>query len=322
MRNIFVGPKGLRSGWRAVTFVALVAVMVVLVHWLLGPYMQRQAAASAGELPGPRRAIFGELVSFCLPVFIATWIMGRIEGKSVLAYGLTDTNGVNRFLGGAFWGFASLSAVIGLLVLTGHLAFDSLALSGMTAVRFGIEWIVGFLLVGIAEEMALRGYLQVVFSRGIGFWPAAVLLSIGFGSLHISNSGEGVIGIITAGMAGLVFCYSLWRSGSLWWAIGAHTSWDWAQSYFYGVPDSGAMFSRHLLNAHPVGTTWLSGGTVGPEGSIFALLALAADVAVIRLTLRPSPDRDASGLSGNGEGGDQRAGSQVDRIDGARVGAD
>jgi uncharacterized protein len=185
-----------------------------------------------------------------------------------------------------------LSGVIGLLVVTGHLSFDGNALSGTNAVRFGIEWMIGFLLVGVAEEMALRGYLQVVLARAIGFWPAAVLLSIGFGALHVPNSGEGLIGVIKAGLAGLVFCYSLWRTGSLFWAIGAHMSWDWGQSYFYGVPDSGGMVSRHLLVSHASGATWLSGGTVGPEGSVFALLGIMAFVVAIRIT---TPGRPESG---------------------------
>lgn len=286
MRNFFVGPNGLRPGWRALIFVALVAVLLLLARVLLSPLQHRLTLSTNDELPGPRRVIVGELVP-CVMVLIATWIMGRIEGKPVTAYGLADTRAMSRFLMGTFWGFASLSAVIGLLVLTGHLAFDSVALQGVPAVRFGLEWVFAFFLVGLTEETAIRGYLQVALSRGMGFWPAAVLLSVAFGALHVPNSGEGAIGVVTAGLAGLVFCYSLWRSGSLFWAIGAHMSWDWAQSFFYGVPDSGGMFSRHLLVSHSMGATWVSGGAVGPEGSIFGVLALVADVVVIRLTLRP-----------------------------------
>jgi len=40
-----------------------------------------------------------------------------------------------------------------------------------------------------------------------------------------------MIGLVAGGLVGLLFSYSLWRSGSLWWAIGAHASWDWAQSF-------------------------------------------------------------------------------------------
>jgi membrane protease YdiL (CAAX protease family) len=320
MRKIFVGPQGLRIGWRVAIFFVLVVGMVVLAGRLIGPYLRAQTVLGAAT--GPRFAIVAELATFCLPVVIATWIMGRIEKRSGWSYGLIDRQGIGHFAWGAFWGFISLSGLVGVLVLTGHLAFDSVALTGGMAIRFALEWAVAFFLVGVAEEMALRGYLQQVLTRGIGFWPAAVLLSVGFGALHLGNAGEAIIGVATAGLAGLVFCYSLWRSGSLWWAIGNHMSWDWAQSYFYGVPDSGSMVSRHLLVSHPMGATWLSGGTVGPEGSIFSLAALMADVLIIRLTLRPSPDRDPGRLPGDGERRDERTGGQVDRVDGAGIGAD
>jgi hypothetical protein len=94
-------------------------------------------------------------------------------------------------------------------------------------------------------------------------------------------------GLFAVGLFGLTFIFSLWRTGSLWWAIGAHTSWNWAQSFLYGVGDSGNMIRYHLLASHPIGQPLLSGGTTGPEGSIFvlptlALLAVAAFFAVSR----------------------------------------
>ena len=88
-----------------------------------------------------------------------------------------------------------------------------------------------------------------------------------------------------AGAAGFLFCFSLWRTGSLWWAIGFHTSWDWAQSYLYGVADSGMMVEHHLLSTHPVGKPILSGGTTGPEGSAWVILVMLIAVAIIAVTL-------------------------------------
>ena len=284
LRKVFVGPNGLRIGWRILIFVALVAAMVVMAGKLVGPYLGTLAAA--GGAAGPRYMILAELATFVIPVIAATWIMGLIEKRSGWSYGLIDPRGIGHFVWGGVWGFISLSGLVGVLFLTGHLVFDGFALTGGMAIRFAFEWGVGFLLVAVAEEMAFRGYLQQTLARGIGFWPAALLLSAGFGAIHLGNGGETLYGVTTAALAGVVFCYSLWRSGSLWWAIGNHLTWDWAQSYFYGVPDSGSMTSRHLLAAHASGATWLSGGAVGPEGSIFALGAFAADVIIIRLTLR------------------------------------
>src|SRR5579862_8931153 len=133
----------LRIGGRALLFVALVVAMAFLAARLFHP--------STSAIPGPRSFIIPELVTFCLPVIIATWIMGRIERRSGWSYGLIDRQGIGHFAWGAFWGFACLSGLVGLLVLTGHLTFDGVALTGGMAIRFAVEWGIAFLLVGIAE---------------------------------------------------------------------------------------------------------------------------------------------------------------------------
>jgi hypothetical protein len=50
--------------------------------------------------------------------------------------------------------------------------------------------------------------------------------------------------------------------------VGNHAAWDFSQSYLYGVRDSGFMATKHLLNPSLHGPDWLTGGSVGPEGSV------------------------------------------------------
>jgi uncharacterized protein len=199
------------------------------------------------------------------------------------------------------WGVTCLSLLVLILWKTGLLAVDSRLLFGAGALRYGAIWFLGFLLVGLLEEYLNRGYLLFTLTRGLagiyawlfktrhskalGFWTAALLISIGFGLGHGKNPGESPIGLLSAGLASLVFCLSLWRTGSLWWAIGFHASWDWAQSFLFGVADSGLMVQHHLLSTHPIGKPLMSGGTTGPEGSIFALPILALVSLVIIFTL-------------------------------------
>jgi hypothetical protein len=159
----------------------------------------------------------------------------------------------------------------------------------------------GFLVVGLLEEYLNRGYLLFTLTRGLagiyswlfkasqsktlGFWTGALTVSLLFGLAHETNRGESPIGLLSAGLGSLVFCLSLWRTGSLWWAIGFHASWDWAQSFLYGVADSGLMVEHHLLATHPLGQPLMSGGTTGPEGSIFVLPLLAVISLIIMFTL-------------------------------------
>ena len=130
----------------------------------------------------------------------------------------------------------------------------------------------GFVVVALEEEFHYRGYQLSTLTKGIGFWPAAIVLSAVFGFSHLGNSGENWLGIFNASAGGLLFCLLLRRSGDLWMPIGFHASWDWTQTYFYGVPDSGHVLPGHLLAGNFFGPRWLTGGTVGPEGSVLLTL--------------------------------------------------
>ncbi len=252
----------------------------------------------------PAALAMGEAVPFLI-VFLVTWIMSKIERRPNSVYGLGGARKAALFLAGLVWGIICLSLLIVTLVKSGFLVIDGRLIFGSDAFRYAAVWLLGFLFVGLLEEYLVRGYLQYTLSRGLaglyqwafktrhgsalGFWTAAILFSILFGLGHGSNPGESPIGLLSAGLAGLLFCFSLWRTGSLWWAIGFHTSWDWGQSFLYGVADSGMMAQHHLLATHPVGQPILSGGATGPEGSIFIIAVFALGGLIILLTVRRSP---------------------------------
>jgi hypothetical protein len=129
-------------------------------------------------------------------------------------------------------------------------------------------------LAPICEEFLFRGYALFTLTTGIGFWPSAILLSAGFGAVHLTNQGETWIGGLSAGLFGFLFCLILRRTGDLWLAIGFHCSWDWGESFFYGVPDSGFVSPGHFLSSSFQGNKWITGGSVGPEGSVLCIVVL------------------------------------------------
>ena len=202
----------------------------------------------------------------------------------MLSYEFMGERRLSRFALGVVAGVAALSALVLALKLSGFLTFDGQMLHGKAAWTYGLQWAVAFLLTGLFEESLLRGYLQSTVARGIGFCWAALLLSAGFGVAHISNKGESPVGIFAAALIGLVFCLSLWLTKSLYWAVGMHAGWDWAESYLYGTPDSGQVAAGHLFATHPSGGLMWSGGATGPEGSLYviptaAVLALGVWIA-------------------------------------------
>jgi uncharacterized protein len=269
LRWVFFGPDGLRAGWSALLFVALVfslgALLTFAARTLLHGHRPDPSTPAS-----PVRSLIGEGASMLI-VLAATWIMARIEGRRLAVYGYAGRARFVRFLWGGLWGFVALSALVGVLWKGHLLAFDSGHLHGIAVFEFGLIWLLMFIFTGIFEESLLRGYLQYTLTRGIGFWWGALLMSILFGAIHGSNKGESPVGLFSAAAVGLVFCISLWYTGSLWWAIGFHATWDWAQTFFYGTPDSGMVARGHLMSEHPVGPLLWSGGPTGPEGSLYII---------------------------------------------------
>jgi len=298
LRRIFWGKDGLRAGWSLLIFVAIFAALAFSINRTLRMFGVPRPDPKA-EL-SPLFGILGEGGSFLL-VMLVTWIMSKIERRSFGVYGLGDQRKLAHFLAGMGWGIVGLSVLIFTLRQAGFLVFDRQLIFGADMLRYGAVWLFGFFLVGLLEENITRGYVQYTLTRGLaavyqrvfktqhstalGFWTSAVIFSFLFGLGHNSNPGESPIGVVAAGLAGFVFCFSLWRTGSLWWAIGLHTSWDWGQSFLYGVADSGLMVQHHLFATHAVGKPILSGGATGPEGSIFILGVLGLIALIIVLTL-------------------------------------
>jgi CAAX protease family protein len=215
-------------------------------------------------------------VVFLTAAVVPALILAPLEGRPFGDYGLPWRSAFGKsFWAGAVWGFAAITLLLLMLHFMGGFDFGRPVLHGGRLLRFAAFWGLFFLTVGFAEEFYLRGYAQFTLAQGIGFWPAAIVLSVSFGALHYHNPGETTVGLVSAGLIGLFFCLTLRRTGNLWFAVGFHASWDWGESYFYSVPDSGQMSPGHLMQSSLHGPTWLTGGSVGPEGSVFAFATIA-----------------------------------------------
>ncbi len=269
LRDVFVGPEGLYPGTRLLIYLAMVALVFVVLDWLI----QGIRVEHAGTLPG----MLAWEISVMLAAILPACVMARLEQRSLADFGLPRRQAFGRnFWAGALWGIAALTVLMLVLRLAGAFEFGTLALHGTRILKFASFYAILFLATGLFEEFLFRGYSQWVLTQGMHFWPAAALLSVGFGAIHTANPGEAKAGLVAAGLIGFFFCLTLRRTGSLWWAIGFHMSWDWGESFLYSVPDSGGVLPGHLLNSSFHGPAWLTGGSVGPEGSllIFVLLAL------------------------------------------------
>jgi membrane protease YdiL (CAAX protease family) len=266
IRRVFYSPSELRAGWRLCIFLVLVFALIKS-----GNILERQLLHGADHTT----LYLASGVMDFLILMLASWIMGRIEGRTVADYGL-PWRGMFRaeLWQGALLGFAIITCLLVVMRLAGVFYFGTIALHGVGIWKWGIAYVIVFCLVALLEEFSARGYALFTLSAGIGFWPAATISAVLFGYAHHGNSGEDWIGLFNVGLFGLLMCLLLRRTGNLWMPIGFHMAFDWGETFFYGVANSGEVYSGRLFNSSSSGSAWLSGGTVGPEGSVLYTLLL------------------------------------------------
>lgn len=283
LNTILFGRNGLRAGWRVVLFVcgfvffsALAEIVAMLIP---GSHALPLATVSSHHGLSAWALIRGEYVAFIGMVggFVAVMLVCH---QSPRVYFWTDYRWLRRILEGLIASFTALSILLAWM-LAMHLAHVSKSgnLSTAKVLEQGFLWGCGFLLVALFEEGTFRCFLLRTLETGFGgaargglsWWSAAAISSLIFGGIHWSNHGESLIGIGSAAAIGFIFCCMIRWTGSVWWAVGFHAAWDWAQTFFYGTPDSGMLPQSHWLTTTIAGSPLWTGGATGPEGSAWML---------------------------------------------------
>ncbi len=272
--TILQGPNGLRAGWRVLLFLAIIVAEYVLLAVIVRLLLRGNRPVQVSTV-GPTGLFLLEGTIF-LFTSIAALIMARIDRRHYGDYGLLLHSAFRKnFWVGTAAGFLAISGALFCIFLCHGFRVTGIATHGSTLMTATLIWTGVFIVVGLSEEFAFRGYLQFTLTTGMGFWPSAFLLSALFGLAHADNPGESKSGLLSVVFFGLLFCLFLRRTGNLWWAVGFHAGWDWGQTFFYGVADSGIPAYHNLFNSEFAGRTWITGGSVGPEASVFTPIVLA-----------------------------------------------
>jgi hypothetical protein len=240
--ELFILPAKARAGWwRFATGILLIAAVwvlgsilaVVVVAFLdlqvagIGDADALETSLDAMEDADGPVAVMALLASF-FGVWIGVWIVGRLLSKQPFGTFFSPDRRIHigLFLKAAAFGgsialvFSAIELLISEDVRTG-LDFDQWAviLAPLIALTF---------VQATAEELFFRGYLlQQLAVRSMHWLVWAALPSFLFGVGHFSPDlpdGGGYYYVALTFLTGLVFCAMVWRSGSLWPAIGLHVS--------------------------------------------------------------------------------------------------
>jgi len=274
----------------AYLILALTGALLVsaVARALLGASLIELARGDAAA--GTARAILLLLGVVILPTAIVLRFFTEPFQLSAWAFGSAP-----RLTGwGLATGFGLLAAMAGVMWLFGAVTFGIAAPTMSAAVSSLIISAILWFIQAAGEEGLHRGYAFVQICRAISFWPTAILSSAWFMYGHVGNEGETVLGIIAAGLVGLALSYSLLKTGSLWFALGFHASWNFCQSFVFGFHDSGGKPPASLLSDTVNGSPLLTGGTTGPEASLLVLPALLVLLTIINRVATPACERSGS----------------------------
>ncbi len=264
MSLLFGGNGRVRLGWRLVAFLGVLLVVMSAARAAIpaGERVHQAAAMLAGGL-------------------VAGWLLLRLDGRGPGALGFHLTRSAPREAGqGLLLGGAVALTVIAALTAAGGVTWrlESGALSA---------WLVGAARTGAllavaaaAEETLLRGYPLQALAEAWGPGWALALTSVAFGAMHLANPGITALGAAGTAASGLLLGAVYLRTGSLWWATGAHLGWNWVVAYGTDLPLSGwDVADVPWLAPVTRGPGWLGGGGFGPEGSVLAVVGFLAAAA-------------------------------------------
>ena len=286
-RKLFFDDKRhLRSGWRLCLFVVAFYICSTLIFILLlgglGLVLHRPVA----ELVNSHWVfVFGH-GSILISAALVGWGCGRLfEGLPFRALGCSLRPGWLKDLGiGSALGAASLllAALLATVTRGVHFSLDQVS-AGAIGETLAISALV-FVFAAAAEEMLFRGYPLQTLTRANLPWLGVVLTSAAFASAHLGNPNiVPRLTFLNTALAGVLLAVGYLRSGSLWFPIGWHWSWNWMQGAVVGLPVSGInrIAPAPLLHAMNSGPDWLTGGAYGIEGGAACTIALLVSTAVI-----------------------------------------
>jgi hypothetical protein len=247
----------------------LVVFFLVLALAYAGPQVLLQLQILphlAKELRGP--VAFGTAIVTCvLSISVYALLVGGFERRGIVELGLR--RGLPLAITGIVLAVLMFAAVYAVLFGAKAAVWQGF---GST------HWLLGMatmaIVSGVGEELIFRACIYRITEDMFGTGIALVISAAVFGLVHLANPHASLIaGIAIALEAGVLLGAAYAATRNLWFPIGIHMGWNFAEGGIFGASVSGGPAGRGLLNMPLSGPNWLTGGGFGPEASAVAIVA-------------------------------------------------
>ena len=282
-------------------------VLLIVVSALLAVGTSVGATVGFGALRAWLATTFGEAVSTTVVAVVGIAFTGGTVTLSVLIAGrYIDRRRLRDFglrLDRGWWldcGFglalgAGLMALLFLVTLAAGWVrvTDTVQPRSGFVVRF-TGLVAVFVVVGVYEELLLRGYLLTNAAEGLvgtlgergAVVSATLLSSLVFGLAHANNPNATTLSTLAIVVAGVMLAVGYLLTGELAVPIGLHITWNLFQGGVFGFPVSGLGVGASVVAVEETGPDVVTGGAFGPEAGLLGLGAMVVGTAAIAAWVR------------------------------------
>lgn len=163
-----------------------------------------------------------------------------------------------------------------LCAVSAYLAGDLDFSFGVFDVPYLLSALVLIFIQSAAEELVARGYLHMAIRERYG-WIAGLILNCGFfAALHLGNPGVTPLSMANLFLWGMLCTLIVEFTGSMWFVMAAHASWNFTQNILLGLPNSGIVSPRSLLHLEAASDSLMYSVSFGIEGGMPAVVFQAA----------------------------------------------
>lgn len=220
-------------------------------------------------------SIFSTGVLLCIVIFYCL----KIEKLPLFSIGFVRKKAISDYATGILAGVLMLVVCVFVCVKAGALTVQTQGVN----VLFVVLYFFAFAVQGMAEEVLFRGYLFRRLCLGYPMLLAALLNSVLFAFMHISNAGMGSVAFLNMVVFGMFMSLLVYRcDGSIWCAGALHSAWNFAQGNLFGISVSGnPKMSSVFSSVSTEGRELTNGGSFGLEGGIAVTLVLVLATAIV-----------------------------------------
>lgn len=268
-------------------------LVAILIFTLLVDQLNWLAIDFHGQTMGtisPEGKIVGLSIIFTvnLVLVLVAWRFLERKRWSDLLWGFSGEHG-KWLVWGLLAGLAEVLLVFGGMAALGvvHTSWGLSKVSART-IWLALGWVFASSIIGpIVEELLNRGYWFQNIKRGWGVIAAALATSLLFGGLHLLNPNAEILGAVNIFLSALTWVVGMVWLRSIWFPIGWHAAWNFAQFFIVGMPNSGisvesmGLTGTTLLVSKISGPVWLTGGDFGMEASLVKTAVLLAAILVM-----------------------------------------